>query len=320
MRKSLVLLMCAVLFVSPLAGSAGRAESKDDNIKFNLKTSQIPFRDICVLADPATNMYYMVGFIKNAGSAQEVACYRSKDLENWGGYVTAMYNDGEWDQNWAPEIHLYKGEYYLFANLKGRTVDGDLRGCYILKSDAAKGVYEKYSSRITPEKWECLDGTLYVEDDIPYMVYCREWTRTIDENGEMYYVRLQDDLSGVYPDAEHVRLFAAKDHPASTDGITDGPYLYNAKNGDLIMIWSKYINGKYCIITSRSKSGKIGGEWIHDPEPLFTNDGGHAMIFTDFDGQLRIAFHERSTDKGNEIPVIYKLNDDNGVLSIQTDE
>ena len=185
-----------------------------------------------------------------------------------------------------------------------------------MKADEAKGVYEKYSDRITPENWECLDGTLYVENGIPYMVYCREWTRMIDGNGEMYCVRLKDDLSGAYPGAEHIRLFSAKDHPASDNGVTDGCYMYKAKNGDLVMLWSKYIDNKYCIITSRTKSGRIDGEWVHDPIPLFTNDGGHPMVFTDFNGVLRIAFHENSGNKTFEKPVIYRLEDNNGILKI----
>lgn len=314
-----LLVCCLCVFMSLSIGcdnSNDKEDEQNENINYNIKTEALPFRDICVLPDPKTKKYYMVGFLKSASSAQEVACYESLDLENWGNYKTAMYNDRVWDQSWAPEIHMYKGEYYLFASLKGPYVSGDLRGCYILKAPAANGVYETYSERITPENWECLDGTLYVEDGIPYMVYCREWT-LLNGNGEMYYVRLKDDLSGPYPGAKHIKLFSAKDHPASEDGVTDGCYMYKANNGDLVMFWSKYIDGRYAIITSRSKSGKISGEWTHDKTPLFNKDGGHAMIFKDFDGNMRIAFHEQSTSKGYEKPVIYYFVDDNGVLSIR---
>ncbi len=308
--------IAALCGCAPAGGDGPSGNDPADEVVYNIKTADLPFRDICVLADKPSKTYYMVGFIKTASAAQEVACYQSKDLENWGGYTTAMYNDGVWDQNWAAEIHTYKGGYYMFANLKGHANSGDLRGCYILKADKPNGVYETYSTRITPENWECLDGTLYVEDGIPYMVYCREWTRMPDGNGEMYLVRLKDDLSGAYPGAEHTKLFSARDNTLSADGVTDGPFLYNAKNGDLIMLWSKYINGKYAILTARSKSGKIAGPWTHDDRALFTNDGGHAMVFTDFDGNLRIAFHENSGNKGYERPAVYFLRDSNGALVI----
>jgi hypothetical protein len=74
------------------------------------------------------------------------------------------------------------------------------------------------------------------------------------------------------------------------------------------------------IITSRSKSGKIGGEWTHDPEPLFTDDGGHAMVFRDFEGNLKIAFHRDSQKKFQEYPVIYDLEDRNGTFRILVPE
>lgn len=320
-RKIGSLLLCLLFGIMPLAGcdggKASTGEGDQPTVNYNLKTAELPFRDICVLADAATQTYYMVGFLKSYPSAQEVAMYQSKDLENWGGYTTAVYNDGQWDQSWAPEIHEYKGEYYIIGSLQGHAITGDLRGCYFLKADKARAVYEMHSERITPEDWQCLDGTLYVEDGIPYMIYCREWVRMIDGNGEMYAVRLKDDLSGPYPGAEHVKLFAARDHKASDDGVTDGCYMYKANNGDLVMFWSKYVNGKYTVITSRSKSGKLFGEWTHDTTPLFSNDGGHPMVFTDFDGNTRIAFHTNSANKGNEFPVVYYLEDNNGVLAIK---
>ena len=313
--KKLAVLLCLFLFFISAYGCTNNTE-EEDNVNYTIELSQLPFRDICVMPDPVSKKYYMVGFLKSMSAAQEVACYQSKDLQKWGGYKTAMYNDGQWDQSWAPEIRYYNGSYYLFASLKkaGSSTNGDLRGCYILKSDKPDGEYKAYSDRITPENWECLDGTLYVEDGVPYMVYCREWTR-LNGNGEMYAVQLKDDLSGVAEGAEHKLLFRAKDHPASTDGVTDGPWLYNAENGDLVMLWSKYVNGGYAIITSRSKTG-VMGEWSHDPAPLFADDGGHAMLFEDFDGNMKIAFHENSTNKGNERPVIYSFIDENGALRI----
>ncbi len=286
-----------------------------ETVNYPIKLGDLPFRDICVLPDPVSKKYYMIGFLKSMPSAQEVACYESKDLINWGNYKTALYNNSEYKQSWAPELHYYNGSYYLFASLQTYE-DGDLRGCYILKSDKPDGPYKKYSDRITPKTWQCLDGTLYVDDSgIPYMVYCREWINLPGGNGEMYAVRLTKNLKST--DGDPKLLFKAKDNKLSSDGVTDGPWLYKAKNNDLVMIWSKYINGKYTVISARSKDG-IMGNWSQDNTPLFTNDGGHAMIFKDFSGNLKIAFHIRSSDKGNETPVIYGLTDNNGILTIKT--
>ena len=317
-RRVGILFLVLTLLLPAICGCSNtQTTNPGNNVNYRIDLADLPFRDLCVMADPATQTYYMIGFLKSVSSAQEIACYQSKDLQTWGNYTTVFYNDGQYDQSWAPEFYCLDGKYYIVASLKGNTAAGDLRGCYILQADTANGVYEIISERITPENWECLDGHIYYEDGIPYMVYCREWTRIIDGNGEMYAVRLKDDLTGVYPGAEHVKLFSARDHKASNDGITDGCWMYKASNGDLVMLWSKYVNGKYTIITSRSVSGKLMDTWTHDEGTLFANDGGHPMLFTDFDGKLRIAFHENSGNKGHERPVIYYLEDNNGVLTIK---
>ena len=40
-----------------------------------------------------------------------------------------------------------------------------------------------------------------------------------------------------------------------------------------------------------SKSGKIRGTWEHIEKPIYDNNGGHAMFFTDFDGTRRACFY-----------------------------
>src|SRR5208283_5178235 len=45
-----------------------------------------------------------------------------------------------------------------------------------------------------PEDMMTLDGTFWVEDGVPYMVYCHEWVQIV--NGTVEMIRLADDLSG----------------------------------------------------------------------------------------------------------------------------
>ena len=80
--------------------------------------------------------------------------------------------------NWAPEVHKYKGEYYMFATF---TKPNGLRGTYILKSDTPDGEFKPHSDgAVTPWEWECLDGTLYKEDGKVYCVFCHEHTQIFD--------------------------------------------------------------------------------------------------------------------------------------------
>lgn len=57
------------------------------------------------------------------------------------------------------------------------------------------------------------------------------------------------------------------------------------------MTWSSFADGKYRIGIARSPSGKVDGGWIHDPEYVNGDDGGHAMIFKTFDGKTKISYH-----------------------------
>ncbi len=299
--------------------TAGCEKEEVDPVEYKLETSELPFRDVCVLADKKTNRYYMVGFQKKASSAQQVVCYQSKDLKMWGGRTVALENDSEYNDSWAPELWQYKGGYYMFATLSIASNLGDKKACYILKADKPNGPYTMHSERLTTSKLSCIDGTLYVQDGVPYMVYSEEWIPNEEvPNGKMTLVKLKDDLTGIDTSYEPRVIFTALDNTMSADPITDGPWLYKAKNGELVMLWSKYKNNKYTIIQARSQNG-IEGPWTHDVEPLFSDDGGHAMIFEDFSGNLKIAFHDRSQNKGNERPVIYDFIDNNGVLFITTE-
>jgi beta-xylosidase len=89
--------------------------------------------------------------------------------------------------------------------------------------------------------------------------------------------------------------------------VTDGPFII--KNNDhLEMIWSSYCSTGYAIGKCKSKS--ILGPWTHLEKPIYSDDGGHAMIF-DMDGTKQMAFHKPNTFDGRErlVLVPYELND-----------
>ena len=74
-------------------------------------------------------------------------------------------------------------------------------------------------------------------------------------------------------------------------------------------------SGKYAIGVARSASGELSGPWRHDPEPLNTDDGGHAMLFRDFGGQLRISYHAPNGAPHTRV-CIRRVTDENGKLTI----
>jgi len=219
-------------------------------------------------------------------------CYCSNDLKKWNGPFPAFRKpDKFWadTQFWAPEVYVYDGRLVMFASMK-KTGTNNERGVAILESTSgnpAGPFVPLKNSPITPPSWACLDGTLHVENGRPFMVFCREWTQLGD--GQMCAIELSKDLLSAV--GKPVTLFSASQAPWSksfvsassthnSNFITDGPFLHRcASSGELVMLWSSIgTNDKYCVGIARSTSGRVVGPWVHDKNPLFNRDGGHAMI------------------------------------------
>jgi hypothetical protein len=72
--------------------------------------------------------------------------------------------------------------------------------------------------------------------------------------------------------------------------VTDGPFFYRTSTGKLLMIWSSWKDEVYAETLAYSVSGKLRGPW-RQSDPLLTDDSGHGMIFTAFDGRLMLVAH-----------------------------
>jgi arabinan endo-1,5-alpha-L-arabinosidase len=293
-----------------------------------VKLADVRMRDACVLPDEATQTYYIVA----AGRGGSVRAYTSKDLIHWEGPQTIFetppnfWPGVEMRGIWAPELHKYRGKYYLFLTFDTNTklaeqwpnwVPRVRRGSQVLVSDSPLGPFEPFANRPTlPEDMMTLDGTLWIEDGVPYMVYCHEWVQIV--NGTVETIRLKEDLSAA--DGEPVRLFFGNDAPWSKRSdqhgcwVTDGPSLLRSKSGKLFMLWSSGSGTGYTTGVAISDSGKLAGPWRHQTEPIFSADGGHPTIFTRFDGQLMMVLHQ--PNKAAERARLFELEDTGETLRI----
>ena len=278
----------------------------------SLHLNEIYCRDPYIVVDQKNECYYLVRssssdvFDIEGNAIGGVEIYTSRDLEMWEGpHKVLSVPADNWITGtvWAPEMHYYKGRYYIFATLNTTLTWKDandgrspyrFRGTQIFKSKAPFGPFEAFDKvPCTPMDQMCLDGTLWVEDGQPYMVYCHEWVEVYD--GEMVVVKLKKDLSG--PDGNPLRLFCASAAPwaSKTEGkvdfITDAPFLYKTRTGKLLMIWSSFSDSGYTVGIAESVTGKVTGPWKQQEKPLYSKDGGHAMIFRSLDGRLMLSLH-----------------------------
>ena len=209
-----------------------------------VRLADVRMRDVCILADEASKTYYAV-----SSAGRSVRAFTSKDLVTWEGPHTIfqtppdLWGDVQIRSIWAPELHAYKGKYYLFLTFDTNSLFPEQwrnwrprvkRGSQVLASDSPLGPFKPFQNHSTlPVDMMTLDGTLWAEDGTPYMVFCHEWVQIKDGTVEM--IRLKDDLSETV--SEPVRLFDGSDAPWAKKSaqygcyVTDGPYLYRSKSG-----------------------------------------------------------------------------------------
>jgi GH43 family beta-xylosidase len=296
--------------------------------------TEIRIRDPFILPVKDESKYYMYAQMENRIDRNDdltgVEVYVSSDLNKWTGpepvYVVP---DTLWARFkvWAPEVHFYHGKYYLFVTFTAQdTLDMERpvkmeewpllhkRGTQILVADSPAGPFVPFNNKPhTPEDWSALDGTLYIENGIPYMVFCHEWSQIID--GTIEYIELTMDLSATT--GEPVTLFKATDaewvRPYLKGYVTDGPFFYKTDKGTLIMGWSSFGENGYAIGTAISESGSIKGPWKQS-ELLYAENGGHGMLFRTFDNELMLTFHQPNSGR-LERAQIYRITElDNNII------
>ena len=287
MIKKHFLLMLAISIMSQGVVSQNRIPE----VRFNVPLDSIRLSDPFIFTHKKTQMYYMTG----TGGL----LWKSPDLRYWNGPFRVVKHDpdswmGHDPMIWAAEIHEYKGKYYFFGTFTNRdvkidTVRGNVierRACHILVSDKPDGPYVPMADQeYLPANMPTLDNTLWIEDGIPYMLYCYEWLQNWD--GTIEKIQLKPDLSGSV--GESVLLFKSSDSPWSKERdetgeiifnkVTDGPWVFKTATGRLGMLWTSWIFDVYTQGVAYSESGKLIGPWIHEEKPITPPNFGHGMMF-----------------------------------------
>lgn len=283
--------------------------------------NEIRIRDPFIFCE--NNHYYMYGSTDAntwSGKGHGFLMYESNDLEHFKAPVQVFSTyKGFWGESqfWAPEVYKIENMYYMTASF---FKEGEGRGTMILKAEKPQGPFIPVVNHpVTPVDWECLDGTLYVENkESVYLIFSHEWLQI--EDGEICVAKLKRDFSGL---AEKPRtLFRGSDGPwvcgrreegrKNLQYVTDGPFVYKMEDEGLLLLWSSYGENGYAIGQAVSYQG-IYGPWKQIDEPLFSKDGGHGMIFTTIDNKKMLTIHAPN-ETGKERAVFIELCEKNGLL------
>ena len=304
-----------------LASSEAIAAKRLPPVRHDVPRDSIVMSDPAILADAKSQTYYMTG----TGGL----LWKSKDLDKWTGpFVVAEHDTTSWmgehPDIWAAELHEYNGKYYYFATFTNNDItigtnrDGNIprRASHILVSDTPDGPYRPVSDKdYLPADRPTLDGTFWVEDGKPYMIFCGEWL--YNYNGTMEKIELAEDLSSAAGNPEE--LFRASDSPWSremSDGkvifskVTDGPWLFKTGTGRLGMIWTSWVFSDYTMGVAYSDNGRVDGNWIQEPDPITPPNFGHGMIFKSLDGKYLLSAHSHANINGHYLrrPCLWEID------------
>lgn len=263
-------------------------------------TEDINIRDPFVL--PYDGKFYLYGTRgKHAfvGWENGFDVYVSEDLIHWSEAVEVFHKPkGFWSRKsyWAPEVHRYGDAFYMFATFANKK--GGL-GTAVLRAEHPLGPFTLWSDGyVTPKEWRCLDGTLYVsKSGKPYMIFCHEWRQIHD--GTMCMIALREDLKESIGEPE-ILFSASQAKPFvkeyfKRNYVTDGPFLLRTEDDRLHMLWSTNGQNGYVEAVAHADGDEICGRWTIDEQLLYDHDGGHGMIFQDFQGQYYLVLHYPNT-------------------------
>jgi beta-xylosidase len=301
----------------------------------------MPLHDPYVVADKASGTYYLYTSNEPAVSGDcgtGIMAYTSRDLKTWTKpKVVFRLPAGGWAAGgaWAPEVHAWRGKYYLFTTLHNEAAALDKpstsgwpayrRGTVMAVADKPDGPFTVANDGepVAPKDLMTLDGTLYVDEaGNPSYVYAHEWIQAGD--GTIEAMPLTKDLKPAGPPAllfkassapwsNGQRPVAPNGMPAKTDVyVTDGPQLYPSKDGSLLMLWSSYDKNGYVQSVARSPSGKLAGPW-EQLEPIVRRDSGHGMLFDTFDGKRMLVVHRPFKNARGKL---YEVRDAGGRIEI----
>src|SRR5690606_3492074 len=155
--------------------------------------------DAFILADEATRTYYRY---TTGGPTVRL----SRNLVDWSDPFP-IWSDPPEDERWfstappwACEVHHYNGRYYLFQPRHNSGITLSLselattrnpfstwhsqwaRATMIAVADSPMGPFVGLDNTrpVHDPRFMTLDGTLVVDDEGPWMVYCHEWIQKMD--------------------------------------------------------------------------------------------------------------------------------------------
>ena len=274
-----------------------------------------------------------------------ISMFSSPDMVNWKQENPVFASAPQWvikelprfrNSMWAPDISLYKGNYYLFYAVSAFGKNTSCIGLAMNKTlhtdspdykwiDLGR-VLESVPGR---DNWNAIDPNLIIDEaGIPWLDFGSFW-------GGIKLVRLRDDLTGIFSDPQEWYTLARRYRDPYTNDEDAGnaqieaPFIFRKSNFYYLFVsWDKCcsgVNSTYKVAVGRSV--KITGPYFAKDSTDMAKGGGTIVVQGDanypgvgheavvtFDGTDYLVYHGYDArDNGRSKLLIKKLSwDENG--------
>ena len=292
------------------------------------RTEEMNVLDPCVVPFPAEGVYRLYR-AKPWRGGDGVEAYVSKDLVRWSAPKRVLTLPPELKRSVTayvtPKFCSWRGAYYLFVGL---TQPKTPRGIWVFRAASPEGPFLPVANRpVTPPGMQTLDGSLWVEDGRPYLLFSQEWNQTGE--GRVLLAPLADDLSHLTgaprtlvkaTDFSGVN-FSSLRRKEIFERVADGPSFHRSeKSGKLFLLWSNHLfDYGQAVIVSESSSGRAEGPWGRHRLLFDRGNGGHGSVVKGLDDRLRLALH-RTDGTSRERMTFVPLLDDGETLRLAPSE
>ncbi|MDS1032991.1 glycoside hydrolase family 43 protein [Porphyromonadaceae sp. NP-X] len=255
-------------------------------LHFALGQQKLPLADPFILC--YENKYYAYGTSDPDG----IVVYTSDDLKFWTKQSNlALHKNNSYADRWfwAPEVYFINGQFYMYYS-------ADEHICVATSSSPLGPFVQDIQQPMFEEKG--IDNSLFIDDDgTPYLFFVR-----FTDGNAIWMAELEKDYKTIKTNTLHL-CFAANTSGWEADmgKVNEGPFCIK-HNGLYYLTYSAndYRSQKYGV--GYAYTDNISGGWVKNPNnPILQKpDGlygtGHHCLFTDKDGQLRMAFHAHHSE------------------------
>lgn len=276
--------------------------------------SIVPLADPYILLDGDT--YYAYG----THNADGIEVWVSDNLKEWEykGLALDKSNTTETQWFWAPEVYHKNGKYYMYYSANEHL--------YVATGDSPLGPFTQeggYQMEPLLGDEKCIDSHVFFDDDgSAYLFFVR-----FTDGNCIWMCYLEDDL--ITPKNRTLRkcIAVSQDWETSLGRVCEGPNVVK-HDGTYYLTYSgnDYQSQDYGVgyATSSSVTALQWDKYEQNPVLQRIEDlvgTGHHSIFTDKEGNLRIAFHAHNskTEIHPRLMYIGNVAFDGGLLTITDD-